>query len=70
MFNCSMTWEHRQKKLDNEDKLLTIEELHEDLRLLKEAILKELACPRDSESAYIDLASLLICSMVAANAKR
>ena len=51
-----MTYEARQKKLDNEDKLLTLEELHEDLRLLKEGILKELACPRVSESAYIDLA--------------
>lgn len=60
----------KQKKLDNKDKLPTLEELHQDLRLLKDGILKELQCPRKTESAFLDLSSLLICSLVAANAER
>ena len=57
----------KQKKLDNKDKLPTLEELHQDLRLLKDGILQ---CPRKTESAFLDLSSLLICSLVASNAER
>ena len=65
-----MNYESKQKKLDNEEKLSTLVEHHQDLRLLKEGILKELQCPRKTESSFLDLSTLLICSLVAANAKR
>ena len=56
-----MNYEAKQKKLDYEEKLPTLEE---------EGILKELQCPRKTESSFLDLSTLLICSLVAANAKR
>ena len=65
-----MNYESKQKKLDNEEKLSTLVEHHQDLRLLKEGILKELQCPRKTESSFLDLSTPLICTLVAAKAKR
>ena len=65
-----MSWEATNKKLNNMDKLPTLEEVKEDQRLLNDAMMKIVAEPGISSQDYVNLASLLISSLTLGNGKR